>query len=98
MGYGIIVTDGMCSMEGDGADLATICDPAEGHDAPVMVDDSHATGVIGRTGRGGPECCRVADRVDVITSTLGEALGRCGRRFTARPREIIAMRRQQSRP
>ncbi|HAA58969.1 MAG TPA: glycine C-acetyltransferase, partial [Myxococcales bacterium] len=71
----LISTDGVFSMDGDIAPLKEICDLADKYDAVVMVDDSHATGFFGKTGRGTPEFCGVMDRVDVITSTLGKALG-----------------------
>ncbi len=73
--YRIIATDGVFSMDGDIADLATICDLADEYDALVMVDDSHATGFVGPTGRGTAELCGVTDRVDVITTTFGKAMG-----------------------
>ena len=94
----LIVTDGVFSMDGDVAPLAAICDLAERHDALVMVDDSHATGFFGPTGRGTPEHCGVADRVDIVTSTLGKALGGASGGFTASRREIVALLRQRSRP
>jgi glycine C-acetyltransferase len=73
--YRVIATDGVFSMDGDIALLAEICDLAEEFDALVMVDDSHATGFVGPTGRGTPELCGVSDRVDVITTTFGKAMG-----------------------
>jgi glycine C-acetyltransferase len=85
-------------MDGDVAPLAEICALADRHGALVMVDDSHATGVVGPTGRGTPEQCGVADRVDVVTSTLGKALGGASGGFTASRREIVALLRQRSRP
>jgi glycine C-acetyltransferase len=94
----LIATDGVFSMDGDVAPLAEICDLAERHDALVMVDDSHATGFFGPTGRGTPEHCGVAGRVDIITSTLGKALGGASGGFTASRREIVALLRQRSRP
>ncbi len=94
----LIVTDGVFSMDGDIADLKAICDLADQYDALVMVDDSHATGFFGRTGRGTPEHCGVMDRVDIITSTLGKALGGASGGFTSGRREIIALLRQRSRP
>src|SRR4029453_5535862 len=78
----LIATDGVFSMDGDVAPLRGICDLAERHDALVMVDDSHATGFFGPTGRGTPEHCGVADRVDIVTSTLGKALGGASGGFT----------------
>jgi glycine C-acetyltransferase len=94
----LIVTDGVFSMDGDLAPLADICTLADRHDALVMVDDSHATGVLGPTGRGTPEHFGVQDRVDIVTSTLGKALGGASGGFTAARREIVAVLRQRSRP
>lgn len=94
----IIVTDGVFSMDGYVAKLDQICDLAEKYDALVMVDDSHATGFIGKTGRGTHEHCRVMGRVDIITSTLGKALGGAMGGFTSGKKEIIDMLRQRSRP
>ena len=94
----LIATDGVFSMDGYIARLADICDLAERYDAMVMVDDSHATGYIGRTGRGTPEHCGVQGRVDVITSTLGKALGGASGGYTTGRREIIDLLRQRSRP
>jgi glycine C-acetyltransferase len=94
----LIVTDGVFSMDGDVAPLARICELADRHGALVMVDDSHATGVLGPTGRGTPEHCGVRDRVDIVTSTLGKALGGASGGFTAARREIVALLRQRSRP
>jgi glycine C-acetyltransferase len=94
----LIVTDGVFSMDGDVAPLREICDLAERHDALVMVDDSHATGFFGPTGRGTPEHCGVAGRVDIITSTLGKALGGASGGFTASRCEVVALLRQRSRP
>jgi glycine C-acetyltransferase len=94
----LIATDGVFSMDGDVAPLREICDLAERYQALVMVDDSHATGFFGPTGRGTAEHCGVADRVDIITSTLGKALGGASGGFTAAPREIVALLRQRSRP
>ena len=85
-------------MDGDVAPLAEICASAERYDALVMVDDSHATGFFGPTGRGTPEHCGVAGRVDIITSTLGKALGGASGGFTAARREIVDLLRQRSRP
>ena len=94
----IIVTDGVFSMDGFVAQLDKICDLAEKYDALVMVDDSHATGFIGKTGRGTHEHCGVIGRVDIITSTLGKALGGAMGGFTSGKKEIIDMLRQRSRP
>ena len=94
----LIVTDGVFSMDGDVAPLPGICDLADRYGALVVVDDSHATGFFGPTGRGTPEHCGVAGRVDVITSTLGKALGGASGGFTAGPAEIVALLRQRSRP
>ena len=94
----LIATDGVFSMEGDVAPLAAICDLADRYDALVMVDDSHATGFFGPTGRGTPEHCGVQARVDIVTSTLGKALGGASGGFTAARREIVALLRQRSRP
>ena len=94
----LIVTDGVFSMDGDVAPLAEICALAERHDALVMVDDSHATGFFGPTGRGTAEHCGVAGRVDIVTSTLGKALGGASGGFTAARNEIVALLRQRSRP
>jgi glycine C-acetyltransferase len=94
----LIVTDGVFSMDGDVAPLGAICDLADRHGALVMVDDSHATGFFGPTGRGTPEYCGVAGRVDIVTSTLGKALGGASGGFTASRREVVALLRQRSRP
>jgi glycine C-acetyltransferase len=94
----LIVSDGVFSMDGDVAPLAEICELADRYAALVMVDDSHATGVLGPTGRGTPEQCGVRDRVDIVTSTLGKALGGASGGFTAARREIVALLRQRSRP
>jgi glycine C-acetyltransferase len=94
----LIATDGVFSMDGDVAPLARICDLADRYRALVMVDDSHATGFFGPTGRGTPEHCGVAGRVDILTSTLGKALGGASGGFTAGRREIVALLRQRSRP
>jgi len=94
----LIATDGVFSMDGYLVKLDEICDLAEKYDAMVMVDDSHATGYIGRTGRGTPEHCGVQGRVDIITSTLGKALGGASGGYTTGRKEIIAMLRQRSRP
>ncbi len=96
--FRIIVTDGVFSMDGDIAPLKTICDLAEQYDALVMVDDSHASGFIGKTGRGTHEHHDVMDRVDIITGTLGKALGGAMGGYTTGKKEIIEMLRQRSRP
>ena len=94
----MIATDGVFSMDGDYAKLDRICGLAQKYDALVMVDDSHATGFVGPTGRGTPELCGVADQVDIITSTLGKALGGASGGFTTGRKNIIAILRQRSRP
>ena len=94
----LVATDGVFSMDGDIAPLNKICDIAEKHGAAVMVDDSHATGFVGKTGRGSIEHCGVMGRVDVITSTLGKALGGASGGFTTGRKEIIELLRQRSRP
>jgi glycine C-acetyltransferase len=94
----LIATDGVFSMDGYVADLKAICGLADEYDALVMVDDSHATGFMGATGRGTPEHCGVADRIDIITSTFGKALGGAPGGFTSGRREIIDLLRQRSRP
>ncbi|MGF7138904.1 glycine C-acetyltransferase [Roseimarinus sediminis] len=96
--YRVIVTDGVFSMDGDIAKLNEICDLAEQYDALVLVDDSHATGYIGKHGRGTHEHCDVMGRVDIITSTFGKALGGGNGGFTSGRKEIIEMLRQRSRP
>ena len=94
----MVATDGVFSMDGYLAKLDKICDLAEKYGAMVMVDDSHASGFVGKTGRGTPEHFGVAHRVDVMTSTLGKALGGAAGGFTTGKKEIIAMLRQRSRP
>jgi glycine C-acetyltransferase len=94
----LIATDGVFSMDGDTARLPEICDLAERHDAVVMVDDSHATGVLGPGGRGTAEHFGVQDRVDIITSTLGKTLGGATGGFTAAGGEVVEFLRQRSRP
>jgi glycine C-acetyltransferase len=96
--YRLIATDGVFSMDGVIADLATICDLADRYDAMVMVDDSHAVGFVGATGRGTPEYCGVAGRVDIITGTLGKAMGGASGGYTSGRREIVEWLRQRSRP
>jgi len=94
----IIVTDGVFSMDGIVADLKGICDLADKYEALVMVDECHAAGFIGRTGRGSVEHCGVMGRVDIITGTLGKALGGAMGGYTTGRKEIIEMLRQRSRP
>ncbi len=94
----LIATDGVFSMDGLVADLPAICDLAETHDALVMVDDSHAVGFVGAGGRGTPEATGVEGRVDIITGTLGKALGGASGGYTSGRREIIEWLRQRSRP
>jgi len=94
----MIASDGVFSMDGYLVKLDAICDLAERYNAMVMVDDSHATGYIGATGRGTPEHCGVQGRVDIITSTLGKALGGASGGYTTGRREIIDLLRQRSRP
>jgi glycine C-acetyltransferase len=94
----MIATDGVFSMDGDIAPLEAICDLAEKYGAMVMVDDSHATGFMGKTGRGSIEHCNVMARVDVVTSTLGKALGGAAGGFTTGRKEVIELLRQRSRP
>lgn len=94
----MIATDGVFSMDGDIARLNEICDLADRYDAMVMVDDCHATGFIGKTGRGTHEFHNVMGRVDIITGTLGKALGGASGGFTAAKKEIVDMLRQRSRP
>jgi glycine C-acetyltransferase len=96
--FRIVVTDGVFSMDGDIAKLDQICDLAEKYNSLVMVDDSHASGFIGKTGRGTHEHHNVMNRVDIITSTLGKALGGALGGFTTGKKEIIDMLRQRSRP
>lgn len=96
--FRIIVTDGVFSMDGFVAPLDKICDLADKYDALVMVDESHATGFIGKTGRGTVELKNVMNRVDIITGTLGKALGGAMGGFTTGKKEIIEMLRQRSRP
>ena len=96
--FRMIATDGVFSMHGDLAPLDAICGLADRHDALVMVDDSHATGFIGPNGRGTPEHFGVADRVDIITSTFGKALGGATGGFTSGRQAIVDLLRQRSRP
>lgn len=94
----IIVTDGVFSMDGDIAKLDEICALADKYDALVMTDECHAAGFIGKTGRGTPEYCGVHGKVDIITGTLGKALGGAMGGYTTGPKEIIELLRQRSRP
>ena len=96
--FRIIVTDGVFSMDGDIALMDKICDLADKYDALVMTDECHSAGFIGKTGRGVPEYCNVMDRVDIITGTLGKALGGASGGFTSGKKEIIDLLRQRSRP
>jgi glycine C-acetyltransferase len=96
--FRMIATDGVFSMDGDMARLADICTLADRYHAAVMVDDSHATGVLGAGGRGTPEHLGVLDRVDILTSTLGKAMGGAVGGFTCARSEVIEMLRQRSRP
>lgn len=94
----LIVTDGVFSMDGIIADLKSICDLAEKYGAMVAVDDSHATGFVGKNGKGTAEYCGVEGRVDIITSTFGKAMGGASGGFTSGRKEIIEILRQRSRP
>ncbi|WP_244849673.1 glycine C-acetyltransferase [Caballeronia sp. SL2Y3] len=96
--FKLIATDGVFSMDGIIANLAGICDLADRYGALVMVDDSHAVGFIGEKGRGTPEHCGVLDRVDIITGTLGKALGGASGGYVAAHKEIVELLRQRSRP
>ncbi|WP_234733529.1 glycine C-acetyltransferase [Tellurirhabdus bombi] len=94
----LIVTDGAFSMDGTIAQLDKICDLADQYGAMVMVDECHASGFLGKTGRGTPEHCNVLGRIDIITGTYGKALGGASGGFTAARKEIVDMLRQRSRP
>jgi len=94
----MIATDGVFSMDGHIADLAGICELADRHGALVMVDDSHAVGFVGPNGRGTPELHGVTERVDVLTGTLGKALGGASGGYVSGRREIVEMLRQRARP
>ncbi|MGY3871009.1 glycine C-acetyltransferase [Aeromonas crassostreae] len=96
--FKLIATDGVFSMDGVIADLKSICDLADKYDALVMVDDSHAVGFIGENGRGTHEYCDVLERVDIITGTLGKALGGASGGYTSGKKEVIDWLRQRSRP
>jgi len=94
----LIATDGVFSMDGVIADLKSICDLADKYGALVMVDDSHAVGFVGKTGRGTPQHCGVEGRVDIITGTLGKAMGGASGGYTSARKEIVELLRQKSRP
>ncbi|MBT3215344.1 MAG: glycine C-acetyltransferase [Deltaproteobacteria bacterium] len=96
--FRLIATDGVFSMDGIIANLQGICELAEKYDALVMVDDSHAVGFMGENGRGTPEFCGVADKVDILTGTLGKALGGASGGYTSAKKEIVEWLRQRSRP
>jgi glycine C-acetyltransferase len=96
--FRLIATDGVFSMDGIIADLKRICDLADKYDALVMVDDSHAVGFMGKTGRGTHEHCDVMGRIDIITGTLGKALGGASGGYTSARSEVVTMLRQRSRP
>ena len=96
--FRIIVTDGVFSMDGFIAPLAEICDLADRYDALVLVDDSHAVGFLGEHGRGTPELCGVADRIDILTGTFGKALGGAAGGYVSARKEVVALLRQRSRP
>lgn len=96
--FKLIATDGVFSMDGVIADLKSICDLADKYGAMVMVDDSHAVGFVGKQGRGTHEYCNVMDRVDIITGTLGKALGGASGGYTSGKKEVIEWLRQRSRP
>ncbi|MEJ1928493.1 aminotransferase class I/II-fold pyridoxal phosphate-dependent enzyme, partial [Escherichia coli] len=94
----LIATDGVFSMDGVIANLKGVCDLADKYDALVMVDDSHAVGFVGENGRGSHEYCDVMGRVDIITGTLGKALGGASGGYTAARKEVVEWLRQRSRP
>src|SRR5215203_2918503 len=96
--YKMIATDGVFSMDGFIANLPGICDLADKYEAMVMIDDSHAVGFMGKTGRGTHEHCGVIDRIDIITGTLGKALGGASGGYTSGKKEIVDLLRQRSRP
>lgn len=96
--FKLIATDGVFSMDGSIANLKVVCDLADKYNAMVMVDDSHAVGFVGKNGRGTHEYCDVLDRVDIITGTLGKALGGASGGYTSGKKEVIAWLRQRSRP
>jgi len=96
--FKLIATDGVFSMDGIVANLRAICELADKHGALVMVDDSHAVGFVGAAGRGTPELCGVVQRIDIVTGTLGKALGGASGGYTAGRKEIVELLRQRSRP
>ena len=96
--FKLIATDGVFSMDGTLANLSGICELAESYGASVLVDDSHAVGFMGKTGRGSHEFCGVLGRVDILTGTLGKALGGASGGYVSGKKEIIALLRQRSRP
>ena len=96
--FKLIATDGVFSMDGIIANLKVICDLADQYGALVMVDDSHAVGFMGKNGRGTPEFCGVEDRIDILTGTLGKALGGASGGYTSGSKELVAWLRQRSRP
>jgi glycine C-acetyltransferase len=96
--FRLIATDGVFSMDGDIADLVAICELADKHDALVMIDDAHAAGFLGKTGRGTPEHCGVQGRIDIITGTLGKAFGGASGGYTTGRKAIVELLRQRSRP
>ncbi|MCW5592656.1 MAG: glycine C-acetyltransferase [Burkholderiales bacterium] len=96
--FKLVATDGVFSMDGIVANLPAICDLADRHDALTMVDDSHAVGFVGEGGRGTPELCGVEGRIDILTGTLGKAMGGASGGYTAGRREIVDLLRQRSRP
>jgi glycine C-acetyltransferase len=96
--FKLVATDGVFSMDGIIANLAQICDLAERYRALVMVDDSHAVGIVGRGGRGTPESCGVAARVDILTGTMGKAMGGASGGYVAASKEVVDLLRQRSRP
>src|SRR5678810_1105422 len=96
--FRLVATDGCFSMDGTIANLSAICDLAEKYNALTMIDDAHATGFLGKTGRGTHEYLGVMGRIDIITGTLGKALGGASGGFTSGRKEIIDMLRQRSRP
>ncbi|MDQ2962104.1 MAG: glycine C-acetyltransferase [Pseudomonadota bacterium] len=96
--FKLIATDGVFSMDGIVTNLSAICDLADKHGALVMVDDSHAVGFVGAAGRGTPELCGVEGRIDILTGTLGKALGGASGGYTAGRKEIVELLRQRSRP